>query len=115
MITYDDAGVDVELGDEVSKMLYAASKLTWPNRAGRFGEIQVAKDSFSGARGFEVSNLPIGTRIGMCLDGIGTKIEVAERLGDYTTIAHDLIAMAVEDAVVYGGGTFCCWFCFRCK
>ncbi|MBT4440900.1 hypothetical protein HOC98_02225 [archaeon] len=106
MTDYDDAGVDVALGDEVSKMLYAASKLTWQNRAGRFGEIQVAKDSFSGARGFEVSNLPLGTRIGMALDGIGTKIEVAERIGDYTTIAHDLIAMAVEDAIVLGAEPF---------
>ena len=106
MTTYDDAGVDVALGDEVSKMLYAAGKLTWPNRQGRFGEVLIAEDSFSRARGFEVSNLPIGTRIGMALDGIGTKVEVAERLGDFSTIAHDLIAMAVEDGVVLGAEPF---------
>jgi len=39
----------------------------------------------------------------MDTDGIGTKVEVSERLKDHTQIARDLFAMACDDAVVRGG------------
>ena len=38
----------------------------------------------------------------MDFDGIGTKVEVSERLKDHSTIARDLFAMACDDAVVRG-------------
>lgn len=39
----------------------------------------------------------------MGFDGIGTKIEVFERLNDHSTVAFDLFAMVCGDTVVRGG------------
>lgn len=100
--TYADAGVDIEKGDDVSRMLYEAAKLTWANRHGRLGEVIVPHDDFSGVRAIDVSNLPDGTLMNIGFDGVGTKMELAERIGDHTTIAHDLLAMVCDDAVVRG-------------
>jgi phosphoribosylformylglycinamidine cyclo-ligase len=40
--------------------------------------------------------------MGIGFDGIGTKIEIAERLGIWNTLAFDLFAMVCDDAVVQG-------------
>ncbi|MDZ7821846.1 MAG: AIR synthase related protein [Candidatus Marinimicrobia bacterium] len=43
-----------------------------------------------------------GVKIGMSSDGIGTKIEVAERTGIYDTLGYDLIAMTADDLAANG-------------
>ena len=101
-INYADSGVNIELGDDVSKVLYNASKETWKNREGRLGELIVPFDDFSGVRAINVSNLPKGTLMNIGFDGVGTKMELAERIGDHSTIAYDLLAMVCDDAVVRG-------------
>src|SRR3989344_1436702 len=101
-ITYADSGVNIELGDDASQVLYEAAKLTWNNRKGRLGEIIVPFDDFSGVRAIDVSRLPKGTLMNIGFDGVGTKMELAERVEDHRTIAHDLFAMVCDDAVVRG-------------
>jgi phosphoribosylformylglycinamidine cyclo-ligase len=101
-ITYADSGVNIELGDDVSKILYNAAKQTWSNRQGRLGELIVPFDDFSGVRAIDVSNLPTGTLMNIGFDGVGTKMELAERINDHRTIAYDLFAMVCDDAVVRG-------------
>ncbi len=93
--------VNIELGDDVSKMLYEASKLTHDNRPGLLVEFH---ESFSGARAIPVSQFPDSENLFMNLgfDGVGTKVEAAERTRDYSTLAHDLFAMVVDDASVRG-------------
>ncbi len=103
MTTYADAGVNIELGDDASKVMYEAAKITWENRKGRIGEIVTPKDDFSGVRGINIGALPEGTFMSMGFDGVGTKVELAERLGKHDTVAFDLFAMVCDDAVVYGG------------
>jgi len=100
--TYADAGVNIELGDDVSKILYNAAKQTWDNRKGDLGELIVPFDDFSGIRAIDVSGLPPGTLMNIGFDGVGTKIELAERINDHRTIAYDLFAMVCDDAVVRG-------------
>lgn len=100
--TYKDAGVDIELGDEVSKILYNAAKQTWVNREGKLGEVIVPFDDFSGIRAIYLDNLPKGTLMNIGLDGVGTKIELAERMNDHSSIAYDLFAMICDDALVRG-------------
>lgn len=100
--TYSDSGVNIELGDDVSKILYTAAKETWKNRQGKLGEIIAPFDDFSGVRAIDVSNLPTGTLMNMGFDGVGTKMEIAERINDHRTIAFDLFAMVCDDAVVRG-------------
>lgn len=86
-----------------SRILYAAAKKTWKNRKGKLGEVIVPFDDFSGIRAINVSALPEGTLMNINLDGIGTKVELAERMNEHTTIAYDLVAMVCDDAVVRGG------------
>ena len=93
--------VNIELGDDVSKMLYEASKLTHQNRPGFLVEYH---ESFSGFRAIPGSVLKDADNLLLNLgfDGVGTKVEVAERLEDHSVVAHDLFAMVCDDAVVRG-------------
>jgi len=50
-----------------------------------------------------VGELPAGTVLGLGFDGVGTKVEIAERIALHNTIAFDLLAMVCDDAVVRGG------------
>ncbi|MDP3882149.1 MAG: lyase family protein [Nanoarchaeota archaeon] len=102
-LTYKSSGVDVELGDDASKVLYNAAKLTWENRKDKLGEVIVPFDDFSGLRMIDISKLPEGTVMCIGFDGIGTKVEIAERVDDHSTVAFDLLAMVCDDAVVRGG------------
>ncbi len=102
-ITYSEAGVDVELGDQASNILYLAAKDTWANRHGLLGEVICPFDDFSGLRAIDISGLPPNTMMGLNFDGVGTKMELAERINKHNTIAFDLFAMVCDDAVVRGG------------
>jgi phosphoribosylformylglycinamidine cyclo-ligase len=99
---YKDAGVNIDLGDRASKILYEAARSTWANRGGRLGEILTPFDDFTGVRGINAGSLPAGTLLGMGFDGIGTKVEIGERLEKHDTLAFDLFAMVCDDAVVRG-------------
>ena len=101
-MSYKDAGVNVDLGNDVSKILFEAAKKTWENRSGRLGEIVEISSDFSGLRGIHVGGLPVGTYLGSGSDGVGTKIEVAERIGRHNSIAYDLFAMVCDDAIIRG-------------
>jgi len=100
--SYKDSGVDIELGDDASKVLYEASKKTFKFRDDNIGEIIVPFDDFSGIRAVDVSKLPKGSLMGIGFDGVGTKAEVAQRMNDHSTIAFDLLAMVCDDAIVRG-------------
>ena len=102
MTTYEDAGVSLSLGDKASALMYEAARQTWANRKGRLGEVLVPFDDFSGLRAMDVSQLPSGSWMNMGFDGVGTKMEVAERVGDFRTLAFDLFAMVCDDAVIRG-------------
>ncbi len=93
--------VNIELGDDVSRMLYEASKLTHENRPGFLVEFH---QSFSGLRAIPATVLKdFGNMyMNLAFDGVGTKVEVSERLDDHSMVAHDLFAMVCDDAVVRG-------------
>lgn len=102
MTSYDDSGVDVALGDEASRILYEAAKQTWENRKGLLGEVVEVFPDFTGLRAVHVGGLPSDTFMSLGFDGVGTKVEVAERTGRHETVAFDLFAMVCDDAVVRG-------------
>lgn len=107
-ITYKESGVDIDLGDRCSKIMYEAARRTWENRKGLLGEVLARFDDFSGLRYIDMSGLKdVGMNLN--LDGVGTKMEIAERLSTWTNdysyhqgIAFDLFAMVCDDAVVRG-------------
>ncbi len=98
---YAKSGVDIRKGDLASKKLYEASKRTWSARKGG-ASITSDFDDFTGIRYIGTSNLN-DVVVGSNSDGIGTKTEVAERLGKFDTLGFDLLAMVCDDAVVRGG------------
>ena len=101
-LNYASSGVDIETGDEASKILYEAAKKTWENRDGNIGEVIVPFDDFSGIRCVDVSNLPKGSFMSIGFDGVGTKVEIAQRMNRHDSIAFDLLAMVCDDAIVRG-------------
>lgn len=101
-LDYKKAGVNIELGDDASKILYEAAKLTFENRKGNIGEMIVPFDDFSGVRAIDVSGLPEGSLMCMGFDGVGTKVEIAQRMNNHRTIAFDLFAMVCDDAIIRG-------------
>lgn len=100
--TYAAAGVNLDLGDAASPALYNAARRTWEQRCNRLGDIIIPYNDFSGVRAIAVGELPADTVMGLGFDGVGTKIEVAERMGIWHTVAFDLFAMVYDDAVVHG-------------
>lgn len=104
-LTYKDSGVDVDLGNVCSKIMYESSKKTWENNEDF--KVRTPYDAFSGSRSIDISNLK--RNMGANADGVGTKIEIAERLSSYTKdfsyhqdIAFDLFAMVCDDAAIKG-------------
>ena len=90
---YADAGVDVAAGDRAVELLRS-----------RIGVSD--RDVLGGIGGFgAVLELPTGYRHPLLVtatDGVGTKTEIARRLGRFDTIGRDLVAMCVDDIVCHG-------------
>ena len=97
MTIQNNSGIDTNKGSICSKIAYNWAKKTFVNRINEPGEIQQCIDgSFSTMIYFN------GVKIGISSDGIGTKIEMAERTGIYDTLGFDLVAMTVDDLTVNG-------------
>ncbi|GHG58268.1 phosphoribosylformylglycinamidine cyclo-ligase [Streptomyces griseocarneus] len=94
--SYASAGVDIEAGDRaVELMKQWVKKATRPEAVGGLG-------GFAGL--FDASALKRYERplLASATDGVGTKVDIARRMGVYDTIGHDLVGMVVDDLVVCG-------------
>ena len=89
--------MNIDLGDACSQNAYDWSKKTFANRKGKAGMPCLKVDgAFANMLDFQ------GVKIGISSDGIGTKVELAERTGIYHTLGFDLMAMIVDDLVAGG-------------
>jgi len=94
-MTYADAGVSIERGDELVERIKAAAKRT--DRPGVMGGLGGFGALFDvSALGYRQPVLVSGT------DGVGTKIKLAIDSGRHDTIGIDLVAMCVNDILVLG-------------
>ncbi|MDR2587569.1 MAG: phosphoribosylformylglycinamidine cyclo-ligase [Coriobacteriales bacterium] len=95
-ITYKDAGVDTAEGARAVDAIKAAVQTTYGPEV--IGDLGGFGGLFSAAalKGMDDPILVSGT------DGVGTKLELAKRLGNHTTVGIDLVAMCVNDIVVSG-------------
>lgn len=92
-----DSGLNINLGDECSKTAFNWACHSFSHRKGLPGEVATGfKGSYSNMICFGKERLAISS------DGIGTKVELAERTGIYNTIAFDLMAMVVDDLICNG-------------
>jgi len=94
-LTYKDAGVDIDAGEELVARIAPAARTTRRSGAdadlGGFGGLFDLK-----AAGFKDPVLVAAT------DGVGTKLKIAIDTGLFDGIGQDLVAMCVNDIVVQG-------------
>lgn len=90
---YADAGVDVDAAERAIEYV----RRNWPVPSidvyaglSEFGSVLQPPDSFT---------KPL---IVTSTDGVGTKTEIARRLGRFDTIGQDLVAMCADDVVCHG-------------
>ncbi len=96
------SGLDIDLGNQCSRVAYDWAKKTFTTREGRMGMPLPGLDgSFSNLMDFGK------VRIAMSSDGIGTKSELAERTGIFNTLGYDLVAMTVDDLAANGVEPVC--------
>ena len=97
--TYKKSGVDINLADRFvehiakisKKNVKKKSKYLNKDNIGAFGSV------------FDISKIKIkDPLIVSCTDGVGTKLDLANRFGKFDTIGIDLVAMCVNDLIVQG-------------
>ncbi|MFD0343842.1 phosphoribosylformylglycinamidine cyclo-ligase [Streptomyces sp. NPDC127117] len=96
--SYAAAGVDIEAGDRAVELMKEWVKKTQRPEVAGLGGL----GGFAGL--FDASALKRYERplLASATDGVGTKVDLARKMGVYDTIGHDLVGMVVDDLVVCG-------------
>ena len=93
-LTYEKSGVNIKAADKFINYISSSLKKT--------------KNSvnFKNIGGFgAVTRIPKGLKtpyLVTCTDGVGTKLEIANKINNFSTIGIDLVAMSVNDLIVQG-------------
>ena len=97
--SYKKSGVNIPLAN---KLVAHISKLSKKGVKKRIG---TQKEGVIGGFGslFDITNLKIKDPVIVsCTDGVGTKIELANKFKKFDTIGIDLVAMCINDLIVQG-------------
>ena len=97
--SYKKSGVNILLANKLVKHITKISKKDVKNARGN------SKKDIIGGFGslFDISNLKIKDPVIVsCTDGVGTKIDLANKFKKFDTIGIDLVAMCVNDLIVQG-------------
>lgn len=93
-LTYRDAGVDIDAGNELVERIKPLVKRSFrPEVMGGLGGFGAL---------FDLSNKYREPVLVSGTDGVGTKLKLAQQLGRHDTIGIDLVAMCVNDVLVQG-------------
>jgi len=95
--SYAEAGVDIELEGRAVRAVAAALSRTLKGREGLPGEALTEIGRFC-----SLIRMDSERAIAIAMDGVGSKLKVAEALGRFDTIGIDLVAMNVNDLVCSG-------------
>jgi phosphoribosylformylglycinamidine cyclo-ligase len=94
-VSYADAGVDLDAADRSVELLSGVlERATRPEVLGGIG-------GFGGLFALDVARYRQPVLVSST-DGVGTKVDLARRLGVLDTVGRDLVAMVVDDLVVTG-------------
>jgi phosphoribosylformylglycinamidine cyclo-ligase len=94
--TYESAGVSIRAGDRAVELMKASvARASRPEVVGGIGGFAGLFDLTPYTR-FRKPLLAAAT------DGVGTKVDIARRMGVHNTIGIDLVAMVLDDLVVCG-------------
>jgi len=96
---YAEAGVDVAAGDRAVELLR--------ERIGRTTDLLAGSSGFAAALSLPRPSRPdVDALLLAATDGVGTKTEIARRMGRLETIGQDLVAMCADDVVCHGARPF---------
>lgn len=95
-LTYAQAGVSIDAGNELVEMIKKAVRST--ARPGADAEI----GGFGGEVDLEAAGYPSAPVLVGAIDGVGTKLIIAQTMNKHDTVGVDLVAMNVNDLIVQG-------------
>lgn len=101
-LTYAQAGVSIDAGNQVVEQIRQLVRSTARSGAdaeigGFGGEVDMYAAGYAGDSGASS-----GLKLVSCIDGVGTKLMIAQEMGKHDTVGIDLVAMNVNDLVVQG-------------
>ena len=97
--SYKKSGVNISLADKFVSHIGRLSRKDVRKKGDSF-----SKDNIGGFGSlFDLSNIKIKDPVIVsCTDGVGTKIDLANKFNKFNTIGIDLVAMCVNDLIVQG-------------
>ena len=97
--SYKKSGVNISLANKLVQHISKISK-----KSDKKGKVNSNKEVIGGFGSlFDISNLKIKDPVIVsCTDGVGTKIEIANKFKRFDTNGIDLVAMCVNDLIVQG-------------
>ncbi|KAI9844212.1 MAG: hypothetical protein M1837_005718 [Sclerophora amabilis] len=108
-MTYASAGVSINAGNSLVKQIKDTVRST--RRAGADSELGGFGGTFDlASAGYSTVPVLIGA-----IDGVGTKLKVAQAVGKQDTVGIDLVAMNVNDLVVQGAEPLFFLDCYSCS
>lgn len=96
-LSYKDSGVDIEAGDSLVSMIKPLARTT--SRSGVLGGL----GGFGGC--FQLKAVEQDYKdpvLVLAADGVGTKLKIAQKINQHSTIGIDLVAMCVNDILCNG-------------
>ncbi len=97
--SYKKSGVNIETADKFTKYIQKTSKEAFRKKINRFNKNNIG--SFASVYDLKQENIK-DPLILSSTDGVGTKLEIANRFNKFDTIGIDLVAMCVNDLIVLG-------------
>ena len=97
--SYKKSGVNISLANKFVKHIHKLTK-----KIGKKTENSLEEDNIGGFGSlYDISNIKIKDPVIVsCTDGVGTKLDLANRYKKFDTIGIDLVAMCVNDLIVQG-------------
>ncbi|MCS7113581.1 MAG: phosphoribosylformylglycinamidine cyclo-ligase [Nitrososphaerota archaeon] len=95
--SYREAGVDVDRIAEIHRRIAGIAKRTFKAREDRWGKVLMEIGHYAG-----LIDIGGGKALAMHVDGVGTKVLIAQMMGRYDTIGIDCVAMCVNDVICVG-------------
>ena len=97
--SYKKSGVNISLANKFVKHIHKLTK-----KVGKKTENSLEEDNIGGFGSlYDISNIKIKDPVIVsCTDGVGTKLDLANRYKKFDTIGIDLVAMCVNDLIVQG-------------
>ena len=97
--SYKKSGVNIQLANKLVRYISKVSR-----KSVKKTEAYSKKDTIGGFGSlFDISNIKINDPVIVsCTDGVGTKLELANKFRKFDTIGIDLVAMCINDLIVQG-------------